>query len=176
MHSFSSKEQASFNCMAAVTIHSHFLEPKKRRSVAVSIVSSSVCLEVMEPDAMILVFWMLSFKPSFALSSFTLIKRLLVPLWFLPLGWHHVHIWDGWYFSRQSWFQLVIHPAWHFPWCTLLACLLPAKKQQLFETRHSSPKTHPTLCSRIRICLTHDSPLLCCDYWSYLSLTHEKII
>ena len=31
----------------------------------------------MGPDAMILVFWMLSFKPALSLSSFTLIKRLL---------------------------------------------------------------------------------------------------
>ena len=30
----------------------------------------------MGPDAMILVFWMLSFKPAFSLSSFTLVKRL----------------------------------------------------------------------------------------------------
>ena len=30
----------------------------------------------MGPDAMILVFWMLSFKPTFPLSSFTFIKRL----------------------------------------------------------------------------------------------------
>ena len=30
----------------------------------------------MGPDAMILVFWMLSFKPTFSLSSFTLIKTL----------------------------------------------------------------------------------------------------
>ena len=30
----------------------------------------------MESDAMIFVFWMLSFKPLFSLSSFTLIKRL----------------------------------------------------------------------------------------------------
>ena len=30
----------------------------------------------MGPDSMILVFWMLSFKPTFSLSSFTLIKRL----------------------------------------------------------------------------------------------------
>ena len=32
------------------------LEPKKRKSVAVSIVSPSICHEVMGPDAMILVF------------------------------------------------------------------------------------------------------------------------
>ena len=30
----------------------------------------------MRPDAMILVFWMLSFKPTISLSSFTYIKRL----------------------------------------------------------------------------------------------------
>ena len=42
------------------------LEPLKRKSVTVSIVSPSVCHEVMGPDAMILVFWMLSFKPTFS--------------------------------------------------------------------------------------------------------------
>ena len=31
---------------------------------------------VLEPDAMIFVFWMLSFRPAFSLSSFTYIKRL----------------------------------------------------------------------------------------------------
>ena len=41
------------------------LEPKKIKSVTVSIVSPSICYEVMGPDAMILVFWMLSFKPTF---------------------------------------------------------------------------------------------------------------
>ena len=35
------------------------------------------CHEVMGPDAMILVFWMLNFKPAFSLSSFTFIKRYL---------------------------------------------------------------------------------------------------
>ena len=52
------------------------LEPKKIKSVTVSIVSLADCHEVMELDAMILVFWMFSFKPAFALSSFTFIKRL----------------------------------------------------------------------------------------------------
>ena len=52
------------------------LEPKKIQSVTVSIVSPSICHEVMGPDAMILVFCMLSFKPTFSLSSFTFIKRL----------------------------------------------------------------------------------------------------
>ena len=52
------------------------LEPPKMKSLTVSIVSPSICHEVMGPDAMILVFWMLSFKPTFSLSSFTSIKRL----------------------------------------------------------------------------------------------------
>ena len=52
------------------------LEPKKAKSVTVSIVSPSIYHEVMGLDAMILVFWMLSFKPTFSLSSFTFIKRL----------------------------------------------------------------------------------------------------
>ena len=52
------------------------LEPKRIKSVTVSIVSPSICCEVMGPDAMILVFWMLSFKPTFSLSSSIFIKRL----------------------------------------------------------------------------------------------------
>ena len=51
-------------------------DPKKIKSLTVSTVSSSICHEVMGPDAMILVFWTLSFKPAFSLSSFTLIKRV----------------------------------------------------------------------------------------------------
>ena len=42
----------------------------------------------------------------------------LVTLHFLALEQCHLHIWGCWYFSQQSWFQLLIHPAWHFPWCT----------------------------------------------------------
>ena len=50
------------------------LEPRKIKS---DTLSPSICHEVMGPDAMILVFWMLTFKPTFSLSSFTFIKRLL---------------------------------------------------------------------------------------------------
>ena len=52
------------------------LEPPKIKSLTVSIVSLSSCHEVIGLDAMLLVFWMLSFKPTFSLSSFTFIKRL----------------------------------------------------------------------------------------------------
>ena len=57
------------------------LEPKKRKSASVSIVSPSICCEMMRLDAMIFVFWMLSFKPAFSLSSFTFIKRLFSSLY-----------------------------------------------------------------------------------------------
>ena len=40
--------------------------------------SASICHEVMGLNAMILVFWMLSFKPAFSFSSFTFIKRLFI--------------------------------------------------------------------------------------------------
>ena len=49
------------------------LEPKKIKSVTVSIVSPSIWHEVMGPNAVILVFWMLSFKANFSLSSFTVV-------------------------------------------------------------------------------------------------------
>ena len=52
------------------------LEPPQIKSDTVCIVSPSICHEVMGPDAMILVFWMLSFQPTFSLSFFTFIKRL----------------------------------------------------------------------------------------------------
>ena len=52
---FSSKEQASFNFMAAVTICSDFRAPQIK-TVTVSTVSPSIYHEVMGPDAMILVF------------------------------------------------------------------------------------------------------------------------
>ena len=51
------------------------LELQNIKSLTVSIVSPSICHEVMRPDAMILVFWMLSFQPTSSLFSFTFIKR-----------------------------------------------------------------------------------------------------
>ena len=60
------------------------LEPNKVKSVTVSIVAPSICHEVMGPEAMILVFWILSFSRLFhsplSLSS----SGSLVPLCFLP--------------------------------------------------------------------------------------------
>ena len=74
--SFSPKEQESFNFMAAITILSDFGD-QKNKSATVSTVSPSICHEAMGPDAMILIFLMLSFKPTFSLSSFTCALVLL---------------------------------------------------------------------------------------------------
>ena len=79
--------------------------------------SPSICHEVMGQETMILVFWMLSFKPAFSLLSPSS-RGSLVPLHFLPLQWYHLHIW-GCYFSQQYWFQFMIYSALYFTWCNL---------------------------------------------------------
>ena len=60
------------------------LEAKKIKSLTVSIVSPFIFQEVIGPDAMISIFWMLSFKPAFSLSSIIFIKRLFLCPWDSP--------------------------------------------------------------------------------------------
>ena len=55
--------------MAIVPIHSDFGAQENKICHCFHF-PPYICHEVMEPDAMILVFWMLSFKPAFSLSSF----------------------------------------------------------------------------------------------------------
>ena len=66
--------------MAAITMCIG-IGSQKIKSLTVSTVSPSICHEVMEPDAMILLYWMLSFKSPFSLYSFNLIKRLFSSSW-----------------------------------------------------------------------------------------------
>ena len=94
------------------------LEPPKIKSDTVCTVSPSICHEVMELDAMILVFWMLSFKPTFSLS-FTFIKMLFSSSLLSTIRVLSSAYLRFLYFSRQSWVHLVLHPAWHFSWFTL---------------------------------------------------------
>ena len=58
-------------------------------------------------------------KPLFHSPHSPSSRGSLFPLQFLPFNWYHLHMWGCLYFSRQCWFQLVIHPACHFTWCTL---------------------------------------------------------
>ena len=68
-------KQASSNFMAEVTIYSDFSAPKLK-SATVSIVFLSICHEVMALDAMMFIFWMLTFKPTFSLFYFQEALRL----------------------------------------------------------------------------------------------------
>ena len=95
------------------------LEPKK--IVSHCFHCYPICHKVTEPDAIILIFWMLSFMSSFSLSSFTFIKRL-----FRSSSLSAIRVVSSASISEvidispwQSWFQLVLHPAQHFTWCTL---------------------------------------------------------
>ena len=88
------------------------LELPKIKCLTVLIVSPCVCHEEMGPNAMIFIFWMWSLCLIFSLSS----SDSLVTLHFLPWRWCILHIWGYWYFSKQSWFEIVLHPFGHFTW------------------------------------------------------------
>ena len=64
-------------------------------------------------------FWMLIFKPAFSLSSFTLIRRLFSSSLLSAFKVVSSKYLSLYIFLLQSWFQLVIHPAWHIASCTL---------------------------------------------------------
>ena len=107
-HCFSSKEQASFNFMAAVTICSDLGAQENK------VCHCFHCFSIYLPssdglDAMILVFWMLNFNPTFSLSSFTFIKRLfsslLSAIRVVSSAYMRLLI-----FLPASWFQLMFLP------------------------------------------------------------------
>ena len=91
--------------MAAITICSDFGAPKNKVCHCFPCFPS-ICHEVMGPDAMILVFWMLSFKSTFSLSSFTFIKRLFSSSSLPAIRVVSSAYLGYWYFSWQSRFQL----------------------------------------------------------------------
>ena len=93
------------------------LEPPKIKSV--SFHCFPICHEEMGQDAMIFIFWTLSFETTFSLSSFNFIKRLfssslLSARSVVSSGYLRLLI-----FLHAIWFQFAIHPAQHFSWCTL---------------------------------------------------------
>ena len=95
------------------------LEPPKRKSVTVFIVYPSICHEVMGQDAMILVFWMESFKPTFSLFFFTFIKRL-----FSSSSLSTISVVSSAYLRLLIFLPAILIPAsassgQHFSWCTL---------------------------------------------------------
>ena len=95
------------------------LELPKIKSYTVSTVSSSICHEVMGPDAMILVFWTVSFKPTFSLSSLTFIKRLfssslLSAIRMVTFSYLRLLI-----FLTAILIPACAHSVQHVSWCTL---------------------------------------------------------
>ena len=82
------------------------LKLPKIKSLTVSIVSPSICHEVMGQDAMFLVFWMLSFKPTFSLSSFTFIKRF-----FRSSSFSAIRVVSSAYLRLLIFFQAILIPA-----------------------------------------------------------------
>ena len=111
------------------------LEPSKIKSATVS---PSICYEVMGPDAMILVFWMLSFKPNSSLSSFTFIKRLFNSSSFSAIMAVSSAYLRLLIFLPVILISAVLHPAWNLvafklnkqgdniqPWCNFFPYLEP---------------------------------------------------
>ena len=91
------------------------LEPPKIKSLTVPIVSLSIYHEEIGPDAMILVFWMLSFEPTFSLSSFTFIKKLFSSL-------SAINVVSSAYWRLLMFLLAILIPAYasssrHFTWC-----------------------------------------------------------
>ena len=89
--------------------------PPKIKSATVSL---SICHQVMGPGATILVFWILSFKPTFSLSSSTFIKML-----FSSSSFSAIRVVSSAYlrlliFLLAILIPLVLHPVQHFSWCT----------------------------------------------------------
>ena len=72
-------------------------------------------------------------------------KSSFIPLHLLPLEWYYLHIWRCWCFSWQAWFQLVIHLAWHFAWCSLHVSEIKRWKDTALP--YSFPNLEPVSCS-----------------------------
>ena len=103
--------------MAAVII-CRDLGVQEIKSVTAPTFPPSIYHEVMGPDSMILVFWMLSYKPASSLPSFACIKRL-----FSSSSLSAIRVVSSAYLRLlillAIWFQLVIHLAQDFTWGTL---------------------------------------------------------
>ena len=124
------------------------------KSVTVSTVSPSICHEVMWPDAMILVFWMLSFNTTFSLSSFTFIKRLF-----------NSYLLSVIRVASSVYQRLLIF---------LLAILIPAcaSSSPVFLMMYSVYKLNKSnelfrLNQVFGLCLLHNKHLLLLHYWYY---------
>ena len=136
------------------------LEPKKTKSVTVSTFSQPICHDVIEPDAMILGFWMLSFKPGF--HSLTPIKRL----WFLFTFCHYsgtICIYNIVYLPLVFPIYLLFHGLPSLK-SKISSCLVTSLQIYCFLFRcYRNPKFKPTLW------VTHHQ-IVSCIYSEYMHL------
>ena len=116
--------------MPEVTICSDFGAPQNKKSVTVSIASPSICHEVKGPDAMILVFWILSYtlsnrtlwwQPCRLCPSSTSVTSRAIPwgrspaLWSISLCNRFIHLYvyvrasrtDNHLFSQKEWVTVI---------------------------------------------------------------------
>ena len=108
--------------MAAVTSAVIF-ELRKIKSVTVYTFSPSICHEVMGLDAAILVFWRLSFKPAFSLSSFIYVFICLQVFQNLPVNAGDMDLITGsGRSSGRGIATLFSILAWKVPWMRLVGC------------------------------------------------------
>ena len=144
-HSFPSKEQASFNFMAAVTIHSDFGDQENK------VCHCFHCFPIYLPwsDEWILNSWMLNFMSVFSLSSLTFIKRLFNSSSLMAIRVVYLHIRGYWYFPWQSWFQLVLtiiqkllSVEYLQNYHLIFNCYQLIKAQYIKQTSHSSTVRH----------------------------------
>ena len=112
------------------------LEPKKIKSVTASTFSHIYAMKWWNrmPWSLYFECWVLNQLFHSPLSSSS--RDSLVPLHFLPFEWYHLHIWGCWYFSWQSWFQLVSHPAYHFTFHSYLK--IPFSQSEVFDISPSN--------------------------------------
>ena len=108
----------SLNFMAVVSVRGEF-GAQKRKSVTAPTFAHLFAMKWWDrmPRSSFFECWVLRqlFHSPLSPSS----RDSSVPLNFLPLKWYHLHTLGCWYFSQESWFQLVIHPAQHFSWYSL---------------------------------------------------------
>ena len=122
------------------------LKPKKIKSVTVSTFSPPICHEVMGLDAMIFVFWKLSFKPTFSVSFFTFIERL-----FSSSALSAIRVVSSAYLRLLIFLLAILIPACTSPsltcfaWCTLHISLI--SRWQYTALTYSFPNLEPVCCS-----------------------------
>ena len=134
----------AFGCMTSVTICSDFGTQESKVYHCFHF-SPSICHEVMGPDAIMLVSWMLNFKLPFSLSSFNFIKRLFYSSSLSAIRVLSSSYLGCWYFSWQSWFQACVSssPEFHMMYS---ACKLNKQGDNIQSYAYSFPNLEPVCC------------------------------